>query len=1266
MNRSLLARAPLVVLFVVSILGLLIVPSTRSTSAQQGSAGQSTSYATDGSVESDLTDVPAAPGTARAAKFRAIEIVEDIEHPDPDLIGTDLRKEQILTYLNGSVDGTFRSDNFLKNASGVRAFEYDANAAKLLRELANDPGVSTDAQDDARQALQKVLEADRKVSTEVLAATDVFGDQKPQAATENIAKAQQELSAADEKISSGRRVSALGNYRRAWKSTNAATNVLWKSVNPGGEKLLPEIEQRMGTDVEKADTDGDGLTDAQELIQTGTDPTRSDPSDADRDSDGLSDLQEIQAGTDPLEPDTDGEGLDDGYEVGEFNSDPTRQDTDSDGLTDDSEKRLGTDPRKADTDSSGRRDGFENYTSQKSANDLGVSVEMNGRGDVARGVRLENLGKNEVFRGTPGRVSTPVDITSEASFYDARVKIEFDPAQVPDNDAQNLKIMYWDDAARVFVPLDNQGVNTEENYAWADTTHFTTFLLVHEPTWYAQWRKDMGDDFKRDPTDPEFKNLDVVLDIDSSGSMSSNDPNGLRKTAAKGFVDALLEGDRTAVVDFDSSAELIQPLTTDFAAAKNAVDTINSSGGTSIGAGVNVSLDELDQNGDPEHSKSIIVLTDGVGDYDPALTQRAKDAGVFIYTVGLGSSVDEPLLRSIAEGTGGAYYPVSSANQLPDLFERIAQKDPQPNQGPDADGDGLSDDLETGGFRGGNGTFVTTSPNDEDTDDDGFTDGEEAGELSFGPDGDYFTVPTNPVEADPDGDGLDDFDEIGIGTDSNNPDSDSDGLEDPTELAENFDPNDSNPDGDSLRDDEELAALGESTIFYADPFHPDRTGWENIKDIGVGFVSGGTGQILADLGVIDSETIRGFGYLKGWIFSNIFSGGDARDSITQALYADTEEEVSDAVYDFLVGSLPATFTEVPAMIDATAEFNSWSPDLKVDTARWATTDTFTQYYEQRYEEEEGTPPLVQRMTVQMLYELGYGEAIQAALLETMSEDDAEAAIEDLAWARNDTDDLSKTLTSDASETAASVEAAPYSNYQLVADTSGAGPTRIFEETYDKGGSAWAEIEDRVTSRWDQSKLTTPDKKAEAYAVEAAVQILEDKGYELLYVGRNTPLKMKEPYNKGEAAPDKFLNQGPDIVAKDPATGKPLIVEVKGSAGKLSLNSSLFKGQAARIKLTQPSLEWLRGRAPARYLSTMEGAESEEINKAADLLRKVISNDPSTRISYDAAWIGYGEKGTTLGKVTGEGGALQELNPDPSNTLGVNNWDIYTVDTTEVE
>jgi Mg-chelatase subunit ChlD len=52
-------------------------------------------------------------------------------------------------------------------------------------------------------------------------------------------------------------------------------------------------------------------------------------------------------------------------------------------------------------------------------------------------------------------------------------------------------------------------------------------------------------------------------------------------------------------VDFDHRAALVQPLTEDLAAVKAALDRIDSSGGTNIGEGLRVALDELDRSGTP-------------------------------------------------------------------------------------------------------------------------------------------------------------------------------------------------------------------------------------------------------------------------------------------------------------------------------------------------------------------------------------------------------------------------------------------------------------------------------------------------------------------------------------------------------------------------------------------------------------------------------------------------------------------------------------------
>lgn len=91
------------------------------------------------------------------------------------------------------------------------------------------------------------------------------------------------------------------------------------------------------------DSDGDGIPDDVE-ISLGLDPN--DPVDAltDRDGDGLTAAEEIAYGSDPDNPDSDGDGLTDGEEVQLVGTDPVRFDTDGDGLSDGLEIATGSDP----------------------------------------------------------------------------------------------------------------------------------------------------------------------------------------------------------------------------------------------------------------------------------------------------------------------------------------------------------------------------------------------------------------------------------------------------------------------------------------------------------------------------------------------------------------------------------------------------------------------------------------------------------------------------------------------------------------------------------------------------------------------------------------------------------------------------------------------------------------------------------------------------------------------------------------------------------
>jgi len=87
------------------------------------------------------------------------------------------------------------------------------------------------------------------------------------------------------------------------------------------------------------DRDEDALLDFDEVVNGSSSTT------SDTDGDGLSDFDEVNVhGTDPAEVDTDGDGLTDGDEVNIYSTIPTNPDTDGDGIDDGTEVANGTDP----------------------------------------------------------------------------------------------------------------------------------------------------------------------------------------------------------------------------------------------------------------------------------------------------------------------------------------------------------------------------------------------------------------------------------------------------------------------------------------------------------------------------------------------------------------------------------------------------------------------------------------------------------------------------------------------------------------------------------------------------------------------------------------------------------------------------------------------------------------------------------------------------------------------------------------------------------
>jgi hypothetical protein len=181
---------------------------------------------------------------------------------------------------------------------------------------------------------------------------------------------------------------------------------------------------------------------------------------------------------------------------------------------------------------------------------------------------------------------------------------------------------------------------------------------------------------------------DIILMIDKSWSMLGK--MGDAKDAAQSFVDQLNSArDRSAVVSYSTDATLDQELTLDHDDSKSAIDDINLVfGGTAIDKAINVSNQELINNGRPDAKKVAILLSDGENNcgYPPPLPDEcddwlngnvtdAADNGIIIYTIGLGmspGSTAEQILMNISDVTGGKYYDSPTSAELESIYDEIA------------------------------------------------------------------------------------------------------------------------------------------------------------------------------------------------------------------------------------------------------------------------------------------------------------------------------------------------------------------------------------------------------------------------------------------------------------------------------------------------------------------------------------------------------------------------------------------------------------------
>ncbi len=212
--------------------------------------------------------------------------------------------------------------------------------------------------------------------------------------------------------------------------------------------------------------------------------------------------------------------------------------------------------------------------------------------------------------------------------------------------------------------------------------------------------------------------IDLVIAIDVSNSMLAEDfkPNRITKARqeVRGILDRL-EGDRVGLVAYAGEAFMQSPLTLDYAAAEIFLDVIDvgliPQQGTAIGEAIE-KASEAFVSQERKH-KVLILLSDGEDQTNKAVeaAERAREDGIKIYPIGIGSPVGEPIpvinrmgenvgykkdrngevivtkldeitLQKIALTTGGKYYRATAGEmELDKVYEEISKMEKKELEG---------------------------------------------------------------------------------------------------------------------------------------------------------------------------------------------------------------------------------------------------------------------------------------------------------------------------------------------------------------------------------------------------------------------------------------------------------------------------------------------------------------------------------------------------------------------------------------------------------
>lgn len=175
------------------------------------------------------------------------------------------------------------------------------------------------------------------------------------------------------------------------------------------------------------------------------------------------------------------------------------------------------------------------------------------------------------------------------------------------------------------------------------------------------------------------KKMNLVLVIDRSGSMGSENKLENVKNAALQIINNMNPTDRLGIVIYDDAVQTLLPSSPveNKESIREVISSLSPGGSTNLHGGLMQGFTEAKRSFKKDYVNRIILLSDGLanaGVVDPneiaAGARRIHDNSISVSAMGVGLDYNENLMANIADNSGGNYYYISNDVNMADIFKR--------------------------------------------------------------------------------------------------------------------------------------------------------------------------------------------------------------------------------------------------------------------------------------------------------------------------------------------------------------------------------------------------------------------------------------------------------------------------------------------------------------------------------------------------------------------------------------------------------------------